>query len=128
MDVSIFLAKFWGWYLVTFFVLIILYPKRIKQLFDYSSDEKFSLIISFMAIIIGLLNIIAHDLWVKDWRVIITILGWFAFIKGITIFAFPKINEKWLHEIDFKWFQFIIFLFFLFGIFLLNQAYGVVPF
>jgi hypothetical protein len=123
MDISIFLAKFWGWYMITFFVLIMLYPKRIKQLFDFSSDDRFAIIISFMAIIIGLLNIIAHDLWVSDWRIIITLLGWLAFIKGITIFAFPDINKKWLENIDFKWFQFLIFLLFLMGIFLLNQAY-----
>ena len=109
--------------MITFFVLIMLYPKRIKQLFDFSSDDRFAIIISFMAIIIGLLNIIAHDLWVSDWRIIITLLGWLAFIKGITIFAFPDINKKWLENIDFKWFQFLIFLLFLIGIFLLNQAY-----
>ena len=43
MDISIFLAKFWGWYFITFFVLLIIYPKRIKQLFEYTKDEKVTL-------------------------------------------------------------------------------------
>ena len=128
MDISIFLAKFWGWYMITFFILLIVYPKRIKQLFEYTKDEKFKIIISFMAIILGLINIVAHNLWVADWRLIITLFGWFSFIKGITIFAFPNIAMKWIHQIDFKWFQFLLFLLFVVGVVVLNQAYVWVQF
>lgn len=124
MDVSVFLAKFWGWYFITFFILLVVYPKRIKELFAYTKDEKFNFILSFLAILLGLINIIAHNLWVADWRLIITLLGWFAFLKGIAIFAFPKLALKWIFQIDFKWFQFLLFLLFLIGVLLLNQAYS----
>ena len=77
---------------------------------------------------IGLLNIIAHNLWVADWRLMVTLFGWFVFIKGITRFAFPKIATMWIDKFDRKWFQFVMFLFFLIGIVLLNQAYGWVQF
>ncbi len=129
MDISIFLAKFWGWYLIIFFVLLIVYPKRIKQLFEYTKDEKFIIIMSFLAIIIGLLNIIAHNIWVSDWRIIITLFGWFALFKGITLFAFPQFALQWIDNFDYKWFQFIMFfLLFVTGIILLNQAYVWVQF
>lgn len=124
MDITIFLAKFWGWYLITFFLLLIFNPKRIKQLFDFTSDEKFMLTTSILAITIGLLNILAHNLWVSDWRLIITFLGWLTFIKGVTRFSFPDVATKWIEKIDFKWFQFLLFLLFIVGVFLLNQAYG----
>ena len=123
MDISIFLAKFWGWYFITFFVLLIVNPKRIKQLFEYTKDEKFMITTSSLAITLGLINIIAHNLWVSDWRLIITLFGWISLIKGITRFAFPEIAMKWIHQIDFKWFQFLLFLLFIIGVFLLNQAY-----
>ena len=128
MDISIFLAKFWGWYLITFFVLLMVNPKRIKQLFEYTKDEKFMITSSSLAITLGLINIIAHNLWVSDWRLMITLFGWFSFIKGITRFAFPEIAMKWIYQIDFKWFQFLLFLLFIIGIFILNQAYVWVQF
>jgi len=96
MDISIFLAKFWGWYCITFFTLLIVYPKRIKQLFEYTKDEKFMITTAFLAIILGLINIIAHNLWVTDWRIIITLFGWITFIKGVTRFEFPNIAMKWM--------------------------------
>ena len=128
MDITIFLAKFWGWYFITFFVLLIVYPKRIKQIFEYTKDEKFMITTSFLAITIGLLNIIAHNLWVADWIIIITLIGWLSFIKGVTRFAFPKFSSKWIEKIDFKWFQFLLFLMFVVGVILLNQAYSWVLF
>ena len=63
MDNSIFLAKFWGWYLIIFFVILSLNPKRIKQIFNDLRDEKFLIVTSFMAIIVGLLNILFHNIW-----------------------------------------------------------------
>ena len=41
MDVSIFLAKFWGWYLIIFFLILSFNPKRSRQIFNDLKDEKF---------------------------------------------------------------------------------------
>ncbi len=128
MDISIFLAKFWGWYLIIFFVLLLFYPKRIKQLFEYAKDEKFMLLSSFLAITIGLLNIVAHNIWKADWRVIITLFGWLALSKGIVRFTFPHVAMKLINQFSFKWFHFIMFLLFIVGVMLLNQAYVWVQF
>ena len=94
MEISIFLAKFWGWYLITFFSLFIFYPKRIKQLFDFMKDEKFTVIISIMAVSFGLLSIIIHNLWVGDWRLMITLFGWFVFYKRSCTFFFSTTGIK----------------------------------
>jgi len=128
MENSIFLAKFWGWFFILFFALFMLYPKRIKQMFSFTKDDKFIIILSILGIIIGLLNILAHNLWVKDWRVLITLFGWFSLLKGISQFAFPGFSTKWIEKVDFKWFQFLLFLLFIVGLVLLNQAYQVVPY
>lgn len=128
MDISIFLAKFWGWYFILFFLLFIIYPKRIKQMFAFAEDDKFMIILSVLGIIIGLIHILAHNLWVKDWRIIITLFGWFSLLKGISQFAFPGFANKWIQNIDFKWFQFFLFLLFIVGLILLNQAYQWVPY
>jgi hypothetical protein len=128
MDTSIFLAKFWGWLMLIYFLLFMIYPKRVKQMFEFAKDDKFLIILSTLAIIVGLLNITAHNLWVKDWRIVITLFGWFSLLKGISQFAFPGFAMEWMTKVDFRWFQFLLFLLFLVGVMLLNQAYHWVPF
>lgn len=123
MDTSIFLAKFWGWLFVLFFILLIINPKRIRQMFAFSKDDRFMIMLAILAIYIGLFHILVHNLWVKDWPVIITLFGWFSLTKGISQFAFPKFANKWIQNIDFKWFQFLLFFLFFIGLMLLNQAY-----
>ena len=128
METSIFLAKFWGWFMILFFFLLVLYPKRIKQLFTFAKDDKFIISLSILTIIIGLLNVVAHNVWTADWRVIITLFGWSSLLKGIAQFAFPSMAWEWMEKVDFKWFQFGMFLMFVVGVLLLNQAYQWVPF
>ncbi len=128
METSLFLAQFWGWFMVTFFFLLIIYPKRIKQLFEFARDDKFLILFSVIAIILGLLSVIAHNVWVADWRLIITLFGWFTLIKGITQFAFPGFAINWMEKVDYRWFQFLLILLLAIGVLLLNQVYHWVPF
>jgi hypothetical protein len=127
MDSSILLAKFWGWYLIIFFFILSLNPKRIKQIFNDLKDEKFLIIFSFMSIIVGLLNTLFHNIWEPNYKIIITLIGWASLFLGLALFMFPKQTVKWLEIINIKMVQVIYTLLFLIGIFLLNEAYKVVP-
>lgn len=128
MDSSIFLAKFWGWYLIVFFLILSFNPKRIKQIFNDLKDEKFLIIFAFIAIIVGLLNILFHNIWEPSYKFVITLIGWLSFFLGLTLFMFPKQTVTWLVLINIKLVQLIYTLLFLVGIFLLNVVYGIVPF
>ncbi|WP_339895468.1 hypothetical protein [uncultured Algibacter sp.] len=127
MDNSIFLAKFWGWYLIIFFLILSFNPKRIKQIFNDLNDEKFLIISSFVAIIIGLLNILFHNIWEPNWKLIITLIGWVSLFIGLSLFIFPKRTIAILKFINIKLVQVIYTLLFLTGLFLLNIVYGIVP-
>lgn len=126
MDNSIFLAKFWGWYLLIFFFVLSLNPKRIKQVFNDLNDEKFLILSSFLAIIIGLINILKHNIWELNYKLIITGIGWVSMVIGLALFIFPKPTINWLIFINIKLVQVIYLLLFFVGLFLLNIAYGVV--
>lgn len=128
MENSIFLAKFWGWYLIIFFFILSFNPKRIKQIFDDLKDEKFLIISSFIAIIVGLLNILFHNKWEPNYKLIITLIGWISLFIGLTLFVIPKQTVSWLKFINVKLIQAIYILLFLVGIFLLNNAYNIVPY
>jgi drug/metabolite transporter (DMT)-like permease len=126
MDTSIFLAKFWGWYLLIFFFILSFNPKRIKQIFDDLKDEKFLITTSFVAIIVGLLNILSHNIWEPNWKLIITLIGWMSLFIGLSLFIFPKQTIALLAYINIKLVQVIYTLLFFIGVFLLNMAYEIV--
>jgi hypothetical protein len=126
MDNSIFLAKFWGWYLIIFFIILSFNPKRIKQIFNDLKDEKFLILASFLAITVGLLNILFHNTWEPNWKLIITLIGWVSLLKGITLFMFPKQTVIWLEFTNIKLVQVLYTLLLLVGLFLLNIAYGII--
>lgn len=128
MENSIFLAKFWGWYLIIFFFILSFNPKRIKQIFDDLKDEKFLIILSFIAIIVGLLNILFHNIWEPNYKLIITLIGWISLFIGLALFVFPKQTVSWLKFINVKLVQVIYILLFIIGIFLLNSVYNIVPY
>lgn len=127
METSIFLAKFWGWYLFLFFVILSFNPTRIKQIFEYLKDPKFAVLSSFLAIIIGLINILFHNIWEADWRIIITLLGWIALAKGIMMFIAPQQAAKSIAYIRIRFVQAIYLFLFMCGLYLLNMAYEIVP-
>jgi hypothetical protein len=42
-----------------------------------------------LALVAGLAVVNAHNLWVPDWRVIVTILGWLFIVRGVSNLVFP---------------------------------------
>lgn len=127
-ETSIFLAKFWGWYLIIFFLILSFNPKRIVQVIKDLEDQKFVIVISFAAIVIGLLNILFHNVWEDDWRLLITLIGWLALFIGLSLFIFPKRTVLYLDYLNIKFVQVIYMLLFFIGLFLLNMGYGIVIF
>ena len=42
-----------------------------------------------LALVAGLAIVNAHNLWVRDWRVVVTILGWLFILRGVSNLVFP---------------------------------------
>ncbi|MCX5794799.1 MAG: hypothetical protein NTY77_04830 [Elusimicrobia bacterium] len=51
-------------------------------------------LLGLLALVIGSLIVHYHDIWVGDWPVLITVLGWIAVVKGIMIIAFPNAMQR----------------------------------
>ena len=126
MDNSMLFAKFWGWYLIIFFLILSLNPKRIKQIFSDLNYEKFLIISAFIAIIIGLINIIFHNIWELNYKLIITLIGWLSLFIGLALFVLPKQTVSFLELVNIKLVQVIYMLLFFVGLYLLNTTYGIV--
>jgi hypothetical protein len=128
MDISIFLAKFWGWYLIIFFFILSYNPTRINQIFDDLKDQKFSILVAFIAITLGLLNIISHNIWKSNWTVIVTLIGWMSLGMGLFLFIFPNRAAKWIKYLNVKLVQVIYVLLFIVGLYLLNAGYQLLDY
>lgn len=94
MELSILIAKIIGIIYLSFGVGLLLnqqfYKNEIPKLLE---NTAYLILGGFIAIIIGVLIIDNHNYWVKNWTVIITIIGWIAILKGILLLAFPTLTK-----------------------------------
>lgn len=96
MHPSLFLAKAIGIYYVIVSIAFLLNKARLRALMiETMNNSAYLLLSGFIALIVGILLVVSHNLWVADWRVvIITIIGWLALLKGLTIIVFPNFLIK----------------------------------
>jgi len=64
---------------------IVNYSKLVKEL----TEPGMAIMIGLISLPIGLYLVTYHNIWVKDWEVIVTIVGWSALIKGFLYIAYP---------------------------------------
>lgn len=88
---SIFLGKLMGLSLFIFGLAMVArienFQKAIKEI---SHSDAMMTLISIFPLIAGLSLVISHNIWVKDWSVVITIIGWIILIIGIMRLFFHK--------------------------------------
>ena len=91
MELSIFVAKLIGALYIAVGLGLILdkayYQKAMTKMLDEAGIMYLG---GAMALVTGILLVSYHNIWVKDWEVIITILGWASLIKGIGLLVFPS--------------------------------------
>jgi len=94
MELSIYLARFWG-SLFMILGLSSVTAKLLGRIIQYTEDRTITVSTGYITFLLGLATVVAHNLWVVDWRVAVTILGWITFFKGIEKIVFPdRVNEK----------------------------------
>lgn len=94
MDISIFLSRFWG-SLFLILGLATVGAKFLGRVIQYTNDKTITISTGYITFLLGLATVTAHNLWVKDWRVAVTILGWITLFKGMEKIAFPdRVNKK----------------------------------
>jgi hypothetical protein len=96
MNLSILLAKFWSGILIIPSLAFLIRKPLLANLYQLAKDKTFIIFSGYLALILGLITVILHNLWVADWRVAITILGWISLLKGILRLTFPENIEKLL--------------------------------
>lgn len=91
MHLSIFLAKIYGIIFVAVGLGILINPKYYRKAMDSIVKDHGTMYLGGVAaLIVGFLIVNSHNIWVKNWTVLITIFGWIGLIKGVALLVFPK--------------------------------------
>lgn len=97
METSIFLAKVIGLSGAISTLAIIIRYRAFTEMEDQASKNPIILYLSgFTFIILGSLLVSSHQVWIRDWRVVITVIGWLLLIKGVLRIFFPELVIKLL--------------------------------
>ncbi len=99
MDVSVFLAKVFGLYLVIISIAMIKNAKALRSIMRENNTTSFKFNGGAIALLIGILLLVSHNIWEPSWKIIITIFGWMAFIKGLFLLMFPKSAFKFYNNL-----------------------------
>jgi len=59
-----------------------------------TENKSFVISTGYISLLLGLATVVLHNVWVWDWKVAITILGWSTLIKGILKIGFPEFIHK----------------------------------
>ncbi len=120
MDISIFLAKALGLYFFILAIVMFINAQRVRTMMNEIASTPFMFVTGLMSLIIGILLVLSHNIWAADWKVIITIIGWLALIKGIVRLIFPEyvfsLIKKFVNNITIYYISNLIML--LLGIYL----------
>ncbi|MFA5084398.1 MAG: hypothetical protein WC475_03425 [Candidatus Paceibacterota bacterium] len=111
MTLSNYLAELWGITIVVVSLALLIKPKRLEKLFADAENEATMFFWGIVSLIIGIAMVLAHNLWVPDWRVVITILGWSSLLKGLDVLFLPeRMRKRWPETKRWQWILIFVFL------------------
>lgn len=109
MELSILVAKLYSVMAVVLGLGILSNPKYYRKAFLELLESRAALFYSgVVALVIGVFLVTYHNIWVKSWVVIITVIGWAALVKGVSLILFPerfKFLKKYYKDLKYWNFQ-----------------------
>ncbi|NCN53093.1 hypothetical protein GW950_01365 [Candidatus Wolfebacteria bacterium] len=129
MDLSLFLAQAFGIYLFVMGLSILFKRDTLIQAEHMLENKAFLWIFGTFPLMLGIILILNHNIWEQNWRLIITLISWSTFLKGVTILLLPtnwivKL-EKWMVELHPKFIPFYAILMVLLGGYLAYLGFGL---
>lgn len=90
MELSLFLAKLFGFYFLIIGVVFIWRRKSIMPVFEeFAGSRALMVVTALCEIFAGLAIAIVHNIWSTDFRVVITIIGYWMVIEGVIYLLLP---------------------------------------
>jgi hypothetical protein len=91
VSTSIFLARLIGPFFLIVALGLLINQAQFRILADeFMRSPALVFLTGLMILPVGLALVLTHNVWTADWRVLITILGWLAIIKGAIRLLAPQ--------------------------------------
>lgn len=126
MGLSIYLAEVFGWYLaIVGFIFLWKRGQLMGAVQDMASRRSLVMVLSVIELLAGLFLVVKHNLWVADYRLVITLIAWAAIIEGAAyLIMSPKDFGRWVRSFNKpSWYSGSGLVALLLGIYLLIQVY-----
>ena len=95
MELSIFVAQVMAIYFVILGVVALVNHKKFaKFVKDFKKNKLFLFFGASLDLFFGVILVVAHNIWVWDWPLVITILGWLWLIEGTLVMLLPGKSLK----------------------------------
>jgi len=92
MELSLFLAKMLGLAYLLIGLGMFINKKFYKDVFEKMlKNEALMFFGGIMSFVAGFAILSAHNLWVGEWYILITLFGWAALIKGVLLLVMPNL-------------------------------------
>jgi hypothetical protein len=92
MESSLFLAKIMGvMFAVLGFAILFNTKFYMKGLDAVFKNAGLMYITGFMILVMGIILVLVHNVWSYEWTVIITVMAWGTFLKGLVFMIFPEV-------------------------------------
>ncbi|MBX4195682.1 hypothetical protein KW796_01850 [Candidatus Parcubacteria bacterium] len=115
METSIFIAKIMGLFgAISTLAIMLSYRKHTLRELEMAESVPSVVASGYFILMLGVLLVVSHNIWVKDWRVVVTILSWSTLAKGVLRIAFPdwvrKLVERKQQNAKFIFAELAVFL------------------
>ncbi len=95
MCISLFFAQVIGVYLFLISLAMLIHSARFKRTMNEFLGH--SALMSFaggVSLIFGLVIVVSHNIWVTEWPILITIIGWILIVQGVMRIMFQETTIK----------------------------------
>lgn len=127
-DLSIYLAKLIGLSYAFIGIALFFKPHDFQNTIKIiAKSNGIMSLISIIPLIVGLAIIIGHNIWVMHWVVLITIIGWLIFLKGILrLFFYKEVMKRWEKlAVNKKFFVWLGIVLFIVGLYLAAKGFSL---
>ena len=95
-----YLAEIWGVSMVVVSLALLVKEKHLKRLFAAMETETGLFSWGLVSFVIGISMILANNVWVASWQVVVTILGWMSLVKGLSLLFLPEMTKFMVKKME----------------------------
>lgn len=94
MEISVFLAKAWGIALILIPLTLWFDRSNVQKAVAMMKRNEYIFASGIFCLFLGSVMVAGHNIWVADWRTILTLFGWLSLAKGSFLLSAPELSIK----------------------------------